>query len=209
MKEDPAHGYHYYPEHAAAGLWTTPAELVKLGLALSKSYREGGFLKKETAQRMLTPVMDNYGLCIYRLRGDVGYHGGWNEGFLTEWFFSLREDLCAASMVNRSTETLDWTHGETAWELFQNAEEARAEEPDEEELNSFCGRYEQLLPDFRLEEVFLEDEKLYAKVLGEEGEEISRLYPIGEKTFGRKGGFAKIVFGDGCLTIDGVTCKKL
>ncbi|MBQ6428412.1 MAG: GNAT family N-acetyltransferase [Oscillospiraceae bacterium] len=38
-KEDPAHGYHYYPEHAAAGLWTTPTELVRIGLELSKSYR--------------------------------------------------------------------------------------------------------------------------------------------------------------------------
>ena len=35
------------------------------------------------------------------------------------------------------------------------------------------------------------------------------LYPIGEKTFGRKGGIAKIVFGENCLTVNGVACKKL
>ena len=200
-KEDPERGYHYYPEHAAAGLWTTPTELVKVGLALSK----------ETAQRMLTPVMKGevYGLCVENLRGDVGYHGGWNEGFLTEWFFSLREDLCVASMLNKSAETLDWAHGKAAWELFQNAEENGTEAPDAEELKAYCGRYEQRIPDFPLEEVFMEDEKLYAKILGEEGEEISRLYPIGEKAFGRKGGFAKIVFGDESLTIDGISCKKL
>ena len=60
QKEDPAHGYHYYPEHAAAGLWTTPTELVRIGLELSKSYRKGGLLKKKTARRMMTPVMDDY-----------------------------------------------------------------------------------------------------------------------------------------------------
>ena len=209
LREDPAHGWHYYPEHAAAGLWSTPTELVKIGLALSKSYREGGLLKKETARRMLTPVMDRYGLCIYNLRGDIGEHGGWNEGFLTEWIFSLREDLCVASMFNRSTDELDWKQSEIAIKLFQNAEENAAEDTDKRDWESFCGKYEQLNEDFRLEEVYLQDEKLYAKILGDDGEFTSQLYPIGEKTFGRKGGFARIIFGENCLITDGITCKKL
>ena len=98
--EDPAHGYHYYPEHAAAGLWSTPTELAKIGIALSRSIREGGLLKKETAIRMMTPVMDGYGLCI-RSHGDDAGHDGANEGFLTFWKFSKTEDLCVAGMVNR------------------------------------------------------------------------------------------------------------
>ena len=208
-KEDPAHGYHYYPEHAAAGFWTTPTELVKVGLALSKSYREGGLLKKETARRMLTPVMDGYGLCITNLRGDIGEHDGWNEGFLTEWLFSLREDLCVASMMNRSTDEMDWKQSYVAIELFQTKEEELAEGTDTTEWEAFCGKYEQLIEDFGLEEVTLQDGKLYAKILSEDGESVSQLYPIGEKTFGRKGGFAKIVFGENCLTVDGITCKKL
>ncbi len=150
-REDPAHGYHYYPEHAAAGLWTTPTELVKLGLALSKSYREGGLLKRETARRMMTPVLEDYGLCIRNLRGDIGYHGGWNEGFLTEWFFSLREDLCVASMVNRSSEYMDEAQTDIAIELFQTAEEDLAGDTDRKDWASYCGRYEQHLEDFRLE----------------------------------------------------------
>ena len=125
QKEDLAHGYHYYPEHAAAGLWTTPTELVKLGVALSRSYRRGGFLKKKTARRMMEPVMDNYGLCIYRGVNcpELAYHGGWNEGFLTEWNFSLKEDLCVASMINRATVAADEAHAEAAFELYQNAKE--------------------------------------------------------------------------------------
>ena len=125
QKEDAAHGYHYYPEHAAAGLWTTPTELVKLGVALSRSYRRGGFLKKKTARRMMTPVLDNYGLCIYRGVNcpELAFHGGWNEGFLTEWNFSLKEDLCVASMINRASDAIDEAHAETAFELYENAME--------------------------------------------------------------------------------------
>ncbi|MBP5155031.1 MAG: hypothetical protein J6252_00445, partial [Clostridia bacterium] len=96
-----------------------------------------------------------------------------------------------------------------AIELFQTAEEDLFEDADTTEWESFCGKYEQLIEDFRLEEVFMQDGKLYAKILGDDGEFTSLLYPIGEKTFGRKGGFAKIVFGENCLTVGGVTCKKL
>ncbi len=208
-KEDPAHGWHYYPEHAAAGFWSTPSELAKIGLALGKSYREGGLLRKETAQRMLTPVMEDYGLCVWNLRGDIGYHSGWNEGFLTEWFFSLRTELSVVSMVNRSDVYTDGAQMKIAMELFQNAEEERAEDADKSGWGAFCGRYEQNAEDLRIDEILLEDEKLWAKVLTEDGEKRYQLYPIGEKTFGRKGGFAKIIFGEDCLTIDETTCKKL
>ncbi|MBR6185305.1 MAG: GNAT family N-acetyltransferase [Clostridia bacterium] len=209
QKEDAAHGYRYYPEHAAAGFWATPTELVKIGLALSRSYRKGGLLKKKTARRMLTPVMGNYGLCIYNLRRDIGCHGGWNEGFLTEWWFSLREDLCVASMLNRTAEALAEKHSAVAMELFQGAEMGLAEECSKRGWKACCGKYEQLIPDFRLEEVFLQDGDLYAKIAGKDGESTSKLYPIGKKTFGRKGGLVKIVFGENCLTVDGITCKKI
>ena len=60
-KEDPAHGYHYYPEHAAAGLWTTPWELTKVGVALSRSFRNGGLIKQKTAERMATAISGGCG----------------------------------------------------------------------------------------------------------------------------------------------------
>ena len=101
--EDPKHAYHYYPEHAAAGLWTTPTELTTIGLAISRSYREGGLLQKETAKRMVTPVLDKYGLCMMRGSEDVAGHGGANEGFHTFWNFSLKKDLCVAVMMNKLT----------------------------------------------------------------------------------------------------------
>ena len=99
----------YYPEHAAAGMWTTPTELTKLGLALSKSVREGGLLRKETALRMVTPVMNGYGLCIARDDHipDQVCHTGGNEGFIAYWTLSLTEDLCAAVMFNGSNRIND------------------------------------------------------------------------------------------------------
>ena len=99
--EDRRHGYHYYPEHAAAGLWSTPAELVKIGISLSRSFREGALLSKEAAVRMMTPVMNHYGLCV-ECAANTGLHMGVNAGFLTFLKFFLTEDFCVAAMTNKS-----------------------------------------------------------------------------------------------------------
>ena len=105
IKEDKFKGYHYYPEHAAAGFWSTPGELNRIGIELGRSYRKGGLISKESARQMMKPVMANCGLCIFR--GDeaapyLAYHGGWNEGFLTDFRFFLEEELCVTVMINRS-----------------------------------------------------------------------------------------------------------
>jgi len=126
QKEDPAHGYHYYPEHAAAGLWTTPTELVKIGVALSRSYRRGGLLKKKTARRMMTPVMDDYGLCLdvwesEARKDSVAGHSGENWGFLTSWVFSRKKDICVAVMYNNVTEAADEALEDIACEIYRNA----------------------------------------------------------------------------------------
>ena len=126
IKEDPAHGWHYYPEHAAAGLWTTPTELVKIGLELSRSYRKGGLLKKKTARRMMAPVMDNYGLCLYvweseARKDSVAGHDGENWGFLTSWVFSRKKNICVAVMYNNVTEAADEEMNKLACEIYKNA----------------------------------------------------------------------------------------
>ena len=56
----------------------------------------------------------------------------------------------------------------------------------------------------------LRRKQLYAKAIDEDGDEMEfRLYPIGKKEFGRKGGMLDLKFGDGCLMFDDYTCKKL
>lgn len=121
--EDRRHGYHYYPEQAAAGFWTTPTELARIGVALSRSLREDGLLRRETARRMVTPVLDDAGLCIFRGSDDPSriHHSGWNCGFLTEWHVSQTEDLCVAAMINRSTIPISKALSEISRTLFKQA----------------------------------------------------------------------------------------
>ena len=137
-KEDHAHGYHYYPEHAAAGLWTTPGDLTKLGIALSRSVREGGLLKKETARRMVTPVMEGYGLCIARNDDvpDQVCHSGANQCFIAYWTLSLKQDLCVAGMFNGSTRA--W---EVVWDKMCDFIDSLAKKEEYNECRRPCVRF--------------------------------------------------------------------
>ena len=79
--------WHAYPEQAAAGLWTTPTDLMRFALAVAEAYRgeSVAFLSQELAKQMLTPVVsDDYGLGF----GVIGEgdefrfgHGGANAGY--------------------------------------------------------------------------------------------------------------------------------
>ncbi|MBQ6551061.1 MAG: hypothetical protein IJL78_06620 [Lachnospiraceae bacterium] len=56
----------------------------------------------------------------------------------------------------------------------------------------------------------MKDGELWAKAIDDEGDDLTfRLYPTGENEFGRKRGLLKLTFGEGCLSIDDVTCRKL
>ena len=84
-------------------------------------------------------------------------------------------------------------------------------DPDKSKWESFCGKYEHPEDgDFIIDEVYLKDGGLFAKAIDEDDDELEfRLYPIGQDEFGRKGGMLRVTFGDGCLTIGGVSAKKL
>ena len=50
-------GYHVFPEHAAAGLWSTPTDLANLLILIGRAWRGESqlFLAPETVREMLTP----------------------------------------------------------------------------------------------------------------------------------------------------------
>ena len=52
--------YHCYPSFSAAGLWTTPSDLAKLGLNIQKSLQgdKVGLLNQRLAEEMITPQVD-------------------------------------------------------------------------------------------------------------------------------------------------------
>ena len=94
---------------------------------------------------------------------------------------------------------------------INEAQKRMIKDPDKSKWPDFCGTYEQLCEDFRLEKVWMQDGDLYGKACnGPEGEYFTfKLLPIGENVFGRANGGVKITFGDNCLVIDDITCKKL
>ena len=95
-------------------------------------------------------------------------------------------------------------------------EDLMIKDPDKSKWPEFCGKYEHPEDEgFVIDEVFEKDGELWAKAIiddddyYEQGDFSFRLYPLGENEFGRKGGFLKVEFGDGCLVMDDITCKKL
>ncbi|MBR4905356.1 MAG: GNAT family N-acetyltransferase [Clostridia bacterium] len=94
---------------------------------------------------------------------------------------------------------------------INEAQKRMIQDPDKSKWPVFCGTYEQLCEDFRLEKVWMQDGNLYGSACNEAGGDYFtfKLLPIGGNTFGRANGGVKITFGDNCLVIDDVTCRKL
>jgi len=103
--------YHVYPEMAAAGLWTTPADLARVGGELMRavSGRPSAVLSRETAQAMLQPQHagpgEGYRPAIgFHLEGEgqgrCFYHSGWNEGFVAHAQFFPSSGQGVVLMLN-------------------------------------------------------------------------------------------------------------
>lgn len=81
--------FHTYPEMAAAGLWTTPSDLVRWALAMqaAKDGRSTRLMSQASAKEMLTPGLGSWGVGV-QIEGAGGppdavrfYHGGDDAGF--------------------------------------------------------------------------------------------------------------------------------
>jgi CubicO group peptidase (beta-lactamase class C family) len=107
--------WHSYPEQAAAGLWTTPSELLTLSahlLAILESEAADGVVRRETLETMFTPHRaDEEGFQSYGLGFGIGGeldepgtvtfgHGGSNEGFRAQWTVYRHRGQGAVVMTN-------------------------------------------------------------------------------------------------------------
>ena len=94
------------PELAAAGLWTTPSDLLRFGLAMQRAYagREGAILPQSIAKEALTGMLDgDYGLG-FQLFKEAAVptfgHGGSNQGFHAMLFLLRDSEDGFALMTN-------------------------------------------------------------------------------------------------------------
>lgn len=79
VKANPDH--HIMPESAAAGLWTTPNDLLKAVLAVQRSLQSDVYLERAWAEEMLAEVEDNEMALGWMVQKDgfCFYHHGSNE----------------------------------------------------------------------------------------------------------------------------------
>jgi CubicO group peptidase (beta-lactamase class C family) len=132
-------GYHVYPEMAAAGLWTTAADLARLGVEVMRALRGDPSkleLSQETIAGMLRPQLqakkigqDFVGLGWFCAGNDKEFrfgHAGWNEGFLSEMRMFPALGKGAVVMINSiqgwflRNELIDAIGREYRWPSSQN-----------------------------------------------------------------------------------------
>ncbi|GAC1500244.1 MAG: hypothetical protein NVS1B6_06450 [Steroidobacteraceae bacterium] len=103
-------GWRIYPEMAAAGLWTTAADLAHFAIALRRSWKGGAHtvISTASAHMMLTAQRNNDGLGVFVVgkgKQTRFFHNGRNAGFdalLTE---QLESGLGVAIMINVNDDT--------------------------------------------------------------------------------------------------------
>ena len=208
-------------------------------LKWDRALREGKVLTREEQQLMYTPGTLSSGKdVIYDEDEGLGYGFGWctehsqEQGLIVSHsggmpgvaaWFQRWIDADRVLIILDSRDPMDYRAFQGYWDGLQavardrepkpvrTIEELAVQNPDKSRWESWCGRYEHPEDaDFIVDEIWMQDGELYAKCLDDDGDEMKfRLYPLAENEFGRKGGMVKIIFGDGCLTVDGITRKKL
>ncbi|WP_262694568.1 serine hydrolase domain-containing protein [Kordiimonas aquimaris] len=98
-------GAHTYATMAAAGLWTTPSDLLRLAGAIQRAHNgsDQSFLSQTTTSEILTRQSDQVGVGFFlNNKGEVTSfsHGGANEGFRANLFAHTETGDGVAVMTN-------------------------------------------------------------------------------------------------------------
>ncbi len=97
--------WHVYPEMAAAGLWTTPADLARFAIGVQQAYagKSSKIISQSMARQMLTDQKDNDGLGVF-LAGSGPQlwfsHNGRDEGFDASLNAAAETGQAVAIMIN-------------------------------------------------------------------------------------------------------------
>lgn len=206
--------WHVYPEQAAAGLWTTPADLAKVILEIQKP---GRVLTQKTVDLMNTPVLDHYGLGLQLSdidRQKAFSHGGANEGFRCMMWGYREGGRGAVVMTNGdnggqlSQEILASIAATYNWPDFKPVEKAVITVPSGK-LAAYAGTY--VTPDSFVIKILFEGGKLYIQPAGYPR---SELLPQSEDTFFDPDGaapdihFARTPQGNWQLSGGGLNAKR-
>jgi len=97
--------WHTYPEIAAAGLWTTPADLLRYAIEVQESFagESNLIISQEMTGEMLTPQMNMHGLgpVVEGSEELIAFtHGGSNAGFKCALYAFTRQGQGVAIMTN-------------------------------------------------------------------------------------------------------------
>ena len=186
-----AGGAHTYPERAAAGLWTTPTDLMKYAIEVERSLqgKANHVLNQQMTEQMLTRGMGDWGLGleIGGSKEDPYFtHGGVNEGFQADFAAYEKNGEGAAVMTNSANgiqladEVLRSVAAEYNWPDWHPTVRT-AIKVDEKTLATYVGTYA-LGPNFDVQ-VTLENGRLMAQATGQSkfplyAETETRFFPL-------------------------------
>lgn len=122
--------WHVYPEMAAAGLWTTPSDLLRfaVGVQDATAGRRDALLSQALAREMLTRQKEDFGLGLELQGSGPGLrfmHGGRDEGFDSLLLAYANKGLGAAVMINDNENSgaiarvMDRVASEYGWPDYQ------------------------------------------------------------------------------------------
>lgn len=143
--------YHNYPSFSAAGLWTTPLDLAKLGLNIQKSLIGNGLLNPELSKEMITSTINASGEfsglgCFIRKDRKIFGHTGSNLGMLCSADFTIHDQKGYVIMTNSDNgEELEAelrcsVYDAYNWPLLPNIEKTLSK-IDLSILHSYAGEY--------------------------------------------------------------------
>lgn len=168
--------YHIYPEQAAAGLWTNPADLSKyiIETQLALQGRSAKVLNQANTKLRLTPYMDKsaaLGVFIADFEGAKYFqHGGANEGFRCQYYGSLEGGNGVVVMVNSDdgaimNEIINSVAKVYNFKGLYHSKVYKEVAVDTAVLQSYVGKYE-MRPGFNLF-ITREGNKLYGQATGQ------------------------------------------